>query len=1001
MPTSQERVASAMRFFFERALPQATRTAQAPNGKTFAELPSPKVHLGAYVRHAGGPVPTSLGQTVTPQYALRVSPELPVAGGLPNPQGAAVAGDGPVRHILWARHVADAAVDDEAEIQRVMGDLDTFAELFTAAGGAAPAGGTGAPPSGGDGGGGAPGTGGGAAPGASTATAQAAAARAADWARAVVAGRAALGVNLATLTEIPAALREVTDDLAECKQVLQHFFTYGEDGAYYRRWAGAGREPGNPAHLTPEYKQHNVREVRLERRRVYAYAVVPESLLSGGADLGQGMFREVVIRFDETGEAERPFTMATLHTARWRRNHDPHADFVFFYAEEGDGLPVAPEIRDKLSPQLIAVLGELELDRQRTIQSSPFILMGTEPQIAILATVEGEPQLPAGVIAETEAGRVRTLLVPASLDKIVELAALPQIRRLSVVPPVRPLNDQARTMVNEAGLLAKMAADRRGGVGVVVGVIDSGIDGSHPAFTGRIHAYWDQATDPAHVVLPAGNNPRQNNPTNAAYAQFNFGRELTGAATSGARDTNGHGTHVAGTAAGAEVRNAAGAVLMPAGLAPRATIVAVRAIDVGRSNYLLGIQYIIQKATELGRPCVINMSFGEHFHPHDGTDARSRRLVDFVTNAAGAYRQGRILVAAAGNDRGRQYHVRRPLPPRGTRTLVQGALQLPVQFRAGLPQEQVNIWIRNPNPSAAAGTAFPLSVWVFRFRPAHSRNTPASVTRLVPLGQDTSATPNGAGTFAAHRMRVDVVSSLADPINGDFNIQVLFTATSPPLNFLADTWVIALDNNSTQTLDVHAWIATAPSPTMFLPQGMFVDDDAFLIGVPATSPAAVGVASVNSRIAWTNAAGNALTFTNEAPVNELSTFSSPGPLRPSSIPIATVYPNLHHEFNGVDVAAPGCRIQSALSSQATPDPNDVINPRSFLLQGTSMASPVITGMVANLLAHDATLTLPQVLTRLRNASRIPAASQFQPPAPANPYSQVWGYGLVNGASLIP
>ena len=74
-----------------------------------------------------------------------------------------------------------------------------------------------------------------------------------------------------------------------------------------------------------------------------------------------------------------------------------------------------------------------------------------------------------------------------------------------------------------------------------------------------------------------------------------------------------------------------------------------------------------------------------------------------------------------------------------------------------------------------------------------------------------------------------------------------------------------------------------------------------------------------------------------------------------------------------------------------------------------MASPVVTGVIANILADSPTPaaapTLPQVLDLLKNASSIPAASAFQPPpvtpAPARPYSQDWGYGLLDAARLKP
>ncbi|HEY8021381.1 MAG TPA: hypothetical protein VIH93_09775, partial [Thermoanaerobaculia bacterium] len=146
MPTPQERVQNAIRFFFDKALPEAT-------SKTFAQLSSPLVHLGSYVRWSGGPVATPAGQSVTPAYAFRTSAALPVANNAPNPAGVTVPADAPLHHLLWTRQVADPTVDDETEIRRVMADLDSFAGLFEqggAAGGAAPAGGAGGtPPAGG------------------------------------------------------------------------------------------------------------------------------------------------------------------------------------------------------------------------------------------------------------------------------------------------------------------------------------------------------------------------------------------------------------------------------------------------------------------------------------------------------------------------------------------------------------------------------------------------------------------------------------------------------------------------------------------------------------------------------------------------------------------------------------------------------------------------------------------------------------------------------------
>jgi len=82
----------------------------------------------------------------------------------------------------------------------------------------------------------------------------------------------------------------------------------------------------------------------------------------------------------------------------------------------------------------------------------------------------------------------------------------------------------------------------------------------------------------------------------------------------------------------------------------------------------------------------------------------------------------------------------------------------------------------------------------------------------------------------------------------------------------------------------------------------------------------------------------------------------------------------------------------------------VINAQSVVQQGTSMASPVVAGLLANILAETPGLTLPQALTLLKNASTIPAGTTFDKPAAAagtKPLSRDWGYGLVNAGLLKP
>ena len=971
MPTPQETVAAAIRFFFENALPGAT-------GKRWADLHAPKCHLGAYATYSGAAVPTVFGQSVTPKYVLKVSKrELPVSGGGPNPQGASVGSDLESRHILWVRHAADAKVDSAEEIARVMADLDSFSNLFDAAGTGAP---SGTPPP---------------AP-----TPVVAGSSATAWGAAIVASRQALPTNLEQLTTVPSGLAALCDKAEQLKAVLRHFFTYDEAGVYYPRWANpsGAHDPNMPGQLYATYKEKNVREVRLERDTVYLYAVVPQSLLGGQGD--PSIFREVVIRFDDTDDATTPFTLATIHTAQWRRAVAPHEDFVFLHTDVGEGLPAAPAVRGKLNPPLTQFLAELigaGDQREAVLSDGPNITRGPAgAYVNVVAAVEGNVTWPDGVL-QFDDKPVRRLAIP--VDKVLDVAQLPAVKRLSVIYQPAVQLDLVRNAVHFNDLLTRLPAGARNGQGVLVGVIDSGIDGSHPAFAGRLVAFWDQGTPP----LVAGPTPAAAHPpgtaNSAAYAAFAYGVELQSAPLapasanppSTAQDNNvvGHGTHVSGIAAGAGVPNPAtpGAFLVPPGFASQARIAVVRAIQVGNNgNYLDGISWIFQKATELGVPCVINMSIGEHFHPHDGTDDLDFAVFQTVADAAGNYAPGRILVAAASNDRKRHIHMRRSLPARGN-------ADFPLQIPANSFLQRVHLWIKNPNPASNPNAAFPLDVVVSGSN--LRRNTPVSVTRSVRIGTDAVGPgPGAAGNFPAHRTRIEIVTRRAGNLrNHDYLIEVRFRTTDPPpvnpaaavrLPMLQEVWTIRLLNRTGHVLDVHAWTQDGAT----LPHSNQPDDEAFLVARPAVCPGTVSVAASVTRNQWIGISGApSAAGANEPNPPELASFSSPGPLRFASVQPERVYP-VHHEINAIDVTAPGAHTLSALTSQlpaaslaAFTNLGLVVNARGMMQAGTSMATPVITGLIANILAETPNLTLPQVLDRLRAASHIPPGSNFQPRLP--------------------
>jgi subtilisin family serine protease len=209
----------------------------------------------------------------------------------------------------------------------------------------------------------------------------------------------------------------------------------------------------------------------------------------------------------------------------------------------------------------------------------------------------------------------------------------------------------------EVGTKAK--ASGKDGTGVIVGLIDTGIDFCHPDFidptTGktRIKFLWDTS-------LTATS-------TEAAPAEFpDLGVEYTEAQINASlascpggspspvrmRDTGAHGSHTAGIAAGnGQATN--DPVNWPAGTfagqAPKADIIAVKAIGSTPSNtqtalpaYDEAVEYVHLKAKELGEPVVESNSWGGWGGPQDGTSFDEQIL----SGVAGA---GDIPVFAAGN----------------------------------------------------------------------------------------------------------------------------------------------------------------------------------------------------------------------------------------------------------------------------------------------------------------------------------------------------------------
>ncbi|MGC3977720.1 MAG: S8 family serine peptidase [Paludibacteraceae bacterium] len=236
---------------------------------------------------------------------------------------------------------------------------------------------------------------------------------------------------------------------------------------------------------------------------------------------------------------------------------------------------------------------------------------------------------------------IATAQVPVA--NIVNISGLSSVKYIQIGSKVRKRMVKARLAANVdkvhsgTGLTLPYT-----GKDVVVGVIDNGFQYDH------INFYTSDGTQ-TRVKRVWNQNVTGTPPTGFSYGTEYKTQETILAAKKDFSDET-HATHVTGIAAGGDKNN--GNTYY--GVAPNADIVMVsyNANDNSTDNVSLadGIKYIYDYATSVNKPCVVNMSLGIHYGPHDGTSA-------FDQVCDGLQGKGRLLVGAAGNEGADQLHI--------------------------------------------------------------------------------------------------------------------------------------------------------------------------------------------------------------------------------------------------------------------------------------------------------------------------------------------------------
>lgn len=398
------------------------------------------------------------------------------------------------------------------------------------------------------------------------------------------------------------------------------------------------------------------------------------------------------------------------------------------------------------------------------------------------------------------------LVVPES--GIGRLAEVPEIEYIEKPKRLFFAAEQGRTASCVTGV--QNARYDLYGDGVLVAVLDSGVDYAHPDFrnedgTTRILALWDQTIPgrpPAGYRIGTEYTKEQ---IDEALAQSDpvRRRELVPST-----DASGHGTRVLGIAAG----NGRAGGIRYRGVAPRSSILVVK-LGVPRTDsfprtteLMQALDYCIRKAMEYSLPVAVNISFGNTYGAHDGTSL----LETYITDMANIWKS--VICIGTGNEGYAAGHA--------SDSLQEGEIKR-IQLAVGEYEGALN-----------------LQIW-------KSYLDDISVSLESPGGRSAGFIRNvpGAQRFALEQTDILLYYGEPSPYSQSQEIYLEFLPQTEYVD--SGIWTLTLEAREIRNGRFHLWL---PSAAVLNANTRFLEPEPYItLTIPSTARRTVAVGAYDSR----------------------------------------------------------------------------------------------------------------------------------------------------------